>query len=409
MLACQRDKFGIEKDVTYLNCAAYSPLLLASKESGIDGINLKMNPYVITPDHHFAGHARLRYKIAQFLHLGNDYDEALLQIEADRIATFPSVSYGLAIVAKNLHRLRTISSKRDIVTVYEEFPNDTYAFGPVAQELGLKVIAVPDAEEGLEKKGQQWNQKILDAITEGTALVVLPHVHWMYGVVFQLELIAAKCRECGALLAIDGSQSIGALPLDLETVRPDALIVAAYKWMLGPYSISFGYFGSFFDDGVPLEETWMNRVNSANFSNLMQHTSEYRPLAQRYNMGEFSEFIHAPMLEASVDHLLACGGAGPISEYIKKLSDDAVQRMRELGIVFVEDAYRSPHLLGAYLPVDCGLNAAVVASTLKEMRVYLSVRGSALRISINTFNDTSDVDRMLTALERALRGNEGNV
>ena len=106
------------------------------------------------------------------------------------------------------------------------------------------------------------------------------------------------------MVVVDGSQSVGALPFDIDVIKPDALIVAAYKWMLGPYSIAYGYYGPFFDGGVPVEESWMNRSNSSQFSKLTEHESGYRALAQRYNMGEFSEFIHAPMLESAVDFLI---------------------------------------------------------------------------------------------------------
>jgi selenocysteine lyase/cysteine desulfurase len=57
-------------------------------------------------------------------------------------------------------------------------------------------------------------------------------------------------------------------------------VCAGYKWLFGPYSIGFAYFSSFFDDGIPLEESWMNREESDNFSNLTQLQSNYKPLAQ---------------------------------------------------------------------------------------------------------------------------------
>ncbi len=417
-LVCQRSKFEIDPSSTYLNCAAYSPLLLASKKAGIDGIDIKMQPQNIGPDDHFKQHASLRKKISQFLNIGRNMEEPdiVFHDEADRIATFPSVSYGLAIVAKNLHRLDNINAKKNIVTIHEEFPNDIYAFERVANELNLAVIAVEpssksstdDADFALyvQTMGEMWNEKILQAITSETALVVVPHVHWIYGVVFQLELISRKCKACNALLVIDGSQSIGALPFDMNVIQPDALIVAAYKWMLGPYSIAFGYFGAFFDDGIPLEESWMNRSNSGQFSNLMNHDSKYRLLAQRYNMGEFSEFIHGPMLEVACDHLIESGGADAIYTYIQSHTADAVRKMKDLGITFINDDYRSAHLFGAILPSKTRRNMPVnineFALKLKELQIYVSVRGKALRISFNTFNNTEDLNKLISAMEELL-------
>lgn len=118
----------------------------------------------------------------------------------------------------------------------------------------LQVVTAGTVELG--EMGEVWNTKILDSITPLTALVVVPHVHWVYGVVFDLLAISNKCKgklyltyydmnvimttimtAHGALLVVDGSQSVGAFPFDVAVYRPDALIVPAYKWCLGPYGL----------------------------------------------------------------------------------------------------------------------------------------------------------------------------
>jgi selenocysteine lyase/cysteine desulfurase len=139
------------------------------------------------------------------------------------------------------------------------------------------------------------------------------------GVVFDLVQIGRKCREVGALLIVDGTQSVGVMPFDVQLIQPDAVIVAAYKWVFGPYSSGFGYFGPFFDDGVPIEESWMNREGSDNFQGLCNLQPKYRPKAQRYNMGEFSQFIQCAMALAAVEKLLSWG-VSAVQEYIVEIS-----------------------------------------------------------------------------------------
>jgi len=137
--------------------------------------------------------------------------------------------------------------------------------------------------------------------------------------VFDLEKIGAKCRENNALLIVDGTQSVGVMPFNVQRIRPDAVIVAGYKWVFGPYSTGFGYFGAFFDDGLPLEESWMNRVGSSNFKDLCQLQPLYRPKAQRYNMGEFSQFIQCAMSLVAIDKILLWG-VQSIQNYIVEIS-----------------------------------------------------------------------------------------
>lgn len=313
-----------------------------------------------------------------------------------RIAIIPSVSYGMATVAANLHRLPNIRQKTHLLSLENEFPNDTYAFERVCKELNLtnRYVEKPVSAN----TGEDWNKELLTAISEETAAIVIPHVHWIYGTIFDLEEIGRKCRECGALLIIDGTQSVGALPLDIELIQPDALILGAYKWLLGPYSLGLGYFGSFFDDGIPLEETWMNRTNSEDFSGLTNLTSSYRPMAQRYNMGEFSQFIQLPMLEESLKLLLQWGVEN-IQEYARKLTRQPIIELRELGCKIEQDTYRAGHLFGLELPEET--DNQLLHDLLIQQKIFVSKRGDGLRVSVNIFNDASDLQALIEVIKQA--------
>ena len=76
---------------------------------------------------------------------------------------------------------------------------------------------------------------------------------------FDLNTVRQRTREVGAWLVIDGTQSIGALPFDVEELQPDALVVAGYKSMMGPYSIGMAYYGDALDGGIPVEQNWISR------------------------------------------------------------------------------------------------------------------------------------------------------
>jgi selenocysteine lyase/cysteine desulfurase len=387
-MECKKDLFPLEDGLTYLNNASYSPLMKTSREAGIQGIDVKCFPQNITPQRHFTEHLHLRNQLKQLLNCEN----------GDRIAIFPSVSYGMAIVAANLERLPTISLKKTVLILQEEFPNDTYAFTRVTEKLHLNIITVSSTSD-FETMGEVWNQNILASINSETALVVVPNVHWFYGIVFNLQDISEKCREHGALLVIDGTQSIGAMPFDVQLIQPDAVIVSAYKWVFGPYSIAFGYFGPFFDEGIPIEESWMNRTNSENFSSLTILDSNYRPLAQRYNMGEFSEFINAPMLLDSVTHLLSWG-IHEIQNYTESITKEPLDALVSMGCQFTASEYRPSHLFGLKLPSHC--NPSDIVRSLREQKIIVALRGPLLRIAVSVYNDQEDLWRLVRALEKEI-------
>ena len=70
-------------------------------------------------------------------------------------------------------------------------------------------------------------------------MVVAVPSFWMCGSKLDLAVISAQCRNVGAALVVDGTQSIGATDFDVNALKPDFLIAAGYKWLLCPYGISF--------------------------------------------------------------------------------------------------------------------------------------------------------------------------
>ena len=110
----------------------------------------------------------------------------------------------------------------------------------------MQAISPPSILNG---RGKEWNERILNSIDTKTKLVSLGHVHWADGTLFQLTDIRKRTKEVGALLVIDGTQSVGALPFDVDVIQPDALICGGYKWLMGPYSLGYAYYGEYFDQG----------------------------------------------------------------------------------------------------------------------------------------------------------------
>ncbi|GAA4449746.1 aminotransferase class V-fold PLP-dependent enzyme [Nibrella saemangeumensis] len=386
-MPCQKDSFSLPKGVYYLNCATRAPISKAVEQAGYDAIRQQTNPLNLKPDDFFTGAVQVRESFSRLI---NNPDP-------DRIAIIPAVSYGMAVVARNLHRKPGLKPGQHILMIEEEFPSDVYAWDRVQQELGLSISRVP--MPGSFPKSELWNRQLLEAINTDTAVVVIPPVHWMYGTRFDLESVSRRAKEVGALLVVDGTQAVGALPFNMETVQPDALICAAYKWLMGPYSIGMAYFGEFFDDGIPLEESWMNRLGSNQFHRLTQYEPTYRPKAYRYNMGEHSQFIHMPMAEAALEQLLAWQPE-TIQSYCRSLTAGALPELEAMGCRIEPEEGRAQHLVGIWLPDHA--NAMTVQQALLTTHVSVSARGRALRLAPHVYNDEADMQALVDALKVAL-------
>jgi selenocysteine lyase/cysteine desulfurase len=286
---------------------------------------------------------------------------------------------------------------QNIVLLQDQFPANVYGWRRLAWERGAEIRTVSPGDG--PRRGRRWNERILEAIDGGTGVVALAPVHWTDGTVFDLEAIGRRAREEGAALVVDGTQSVGALPFDVKRICPDALIVAAYKWLLGPYSVGLGYFGERFLDGLPLEETWIAREGSEDFRRLVDYQDGYQPGAIRYDVGERSNFILLPMLLEALRLVLAWSPE-TIQAYTRELTRSLLDEALDLGFLVEEEAYRAGHIMGLRMPA--GLELEAVKSALDREGVSASLRGSALRVSPHLYNDQEDVAALARALRSAL-------
>ena len=232
-------------------------------------------------------------------------------------------------------------------------------------------------------------------------MVALPQIHWTDGTIFDLVSIGARAREVGAALVVDGTQSIGAMPFEIDEVRPDLVVAAGYKWLLGPYSTALTWLGERFADGVPLEEGWIAREGSDDFQGLVDYTDAYGSGRVRYDVGERSNFALLPVLESALAYV-ADLGAERVTEYCEELGSPLVERAGELGFGVERGEWRARHLFGLRTPA--GIDLRTLRDRLAERQVHVSLRGSALRVSPHVYNDADDVAALISVLEETVGG-----
>ena len=382
MLECQKDKFSLPENVSYLNCAYFSPLLKQVEKIGYKAISQKKLPYQIKIDHFFEPVAELKQLFARLIDVDN----------YEQIALIPGVSYGISNVAKNIQ----LSAGENIVVVEEQFPSNVYPWLKKAHDTGAQIKTIQPTNMP-SKRGKTWNDNMLDAIDSKTKVVALPHVHWADGTLFDLKAIRNQCDKYGSYLIIDGSQSVGALPFSVQDIRPDALICAGYKWLMGPYSLGLAYYNEKFDHGDPIEECWINKLESEDFQNLANYQEVYKPHAARYNVSESSNFILVPMLAAAIKQILAWTPKA-IQEYCQMISSDAIHELIEHGCQIEEKTYRSNHLFGIRLSTDFDLES--IKNSMAENNVYVSFRGNAIRVAPHVYNRQIDFAKLVQCIKQ---------
>ena len=380
-----RPLFSLPSDLHYLNCAYMAPASKRVTNAGRRALERIQVPSRLETGDFFEPSARVRRLFAQLVNAP----------DADRVAVVPAVSYGMATVARNT----PLGPGRTVVVVEEQFPSAVYTWRRACRETGatLRTVAAP-ATAG--SRGEAWNAALLDAVDSRTAAVVLPPLHWTDGLRFDLDAVGARARRAGARFIVDGTQAVGALPFDVRRTRPDALICAGYKWLTGPYAIGVAWYGPAFDGGTPLEENWITRRGSDRFNELVNYRDDYRPGAIRYDVGERSNFVLLPMLEAALEQVLEWGPE-TVRTHTGALTGAAVERLRNLGCRVEDERWRAGHLFGARLPA--AVDFARLGRDLAARQVSVSLRGGAIRIAPHLYNDACDLDALIDVVSRAIR------
>lgn len=354
---CQKHLFSIRPEVHYLNCAYKAPLLKAAEKASIGAIVRERNPMDIAVDDFFVETEEVR-----------TYFGKLVNCKPSNVALIPSTSYGFSTVLNNIKG----KFKGKAITVKDEFPSGYFSLMRWCRFNQNDLVVVgPDVD--LVQVGENWNTKILENIDEQTSVVLISSVHWMNGLRFDLKSIGEKCRKVGAKFIVDGTQSVGALSIDIDKYKIDALICASYKWLLGSYSIALAYISDQFENGQPLEESWLNRTNARNFSALTDYETDYQPKAGRYNVGETSNFILMPILKEALRQINEWT-VEAIESYCQKLIIPLINYLKEIGVDLEEPKYFSNHLFSLKLPKS--IDREKLQKNLKDNNVFISVRAN---------------------------------
>lgn len=375
MIESQKALFNLDPGHTYLNCATMSPQLRSVEAEGIKQLRRKTNPYDITSTDFFTDRALLKERFAH-----------LISATPEKIAIIPSVSYGMASVSKNIE----FRKGDEILLTQGQFPSNYYTWNALVAEKGVTVRTI-DAPVLQTGRGALWNEAILEAINTKTKVVSIPQVHWADGTLFDLKAIRQRTSEVGALLIVDGTQSVGAMPFSVREIKPDALICGGYKWLMGAYGLGLAYFSEEFFNGTPIENNWINHQGSEDFSKLVHYNPQFKPGAARFDMGESSTFILAAMLSEGIRQLLEWTPE-LIQQYTGQIVNDRLDRLRAKGFFIEEAGLRGNHLFGIYGTRDM----EQLKQRLIDRNIHVSFRGDAVRVSPHLYNDEEDIEKLIS-------------
>jgi kynureninase len=228
----------------------------------------------------------------------------------DKIAGLVGASKGSTIVSDstsvNLYKLvqaaiKARSGRTKIISDELNFPSDLYVLDGAARfaNPGINLEIVPSLDD------IEINQeKLFDAIDEETIMVSFSHVSFKSGYLYRLQEIVDQAHRVGALVLVDLSHSVGAVPIELDEWKVDLAIGCTYKYLNGgPGSPAFLYIR----DEIRQEMVspiwgWFGQTNPFEFS------LEYQPVESinRFMVGT-PPILSLSAIEPAIDIILEAG------------------------------------------------------------------------------------------------------
>ncbi len=271
------------------------------------------------------------------------------------------------------------------VTTSLEHPGALGPLWALRERRGVELVVAEIGNGG----GPERVLGVLDrAIVPGTRLVALSHVAWATGAVLPVRQVVELAHSRGALVAIDGAQSVGAIPTPAEEIGADFYSVPGQKWLLGPEGTGGLYVSPEMLDRVRLTFAGFFSFESMSLS----AQGKPWPDARRFEIGGFNQ-PSVLGLARSTAWLTVYVGWPWIHERIRRLAARAVEQLAAVpGVEVITPAENMAGLITFRIP---GWHSGAALDELAA-RTHCIARTipplDAIRISVGFFNTEPELD-----------------
>jgi selenocysteine lyase/cysteine desulfurase len=274
----------------------------------------------------------------------------------------------------------------NVVSVDLEFPSSTYPWLRIAEETGAEVRLVRRREEpaGLSV------DDVAALVDERTRVLCVSQVQYATGHRFDPAALAALAHAHDAVLVLDASQSVGAVPIDVRADDVDFLVATSYKWLCSSFGAAICFVRrELLADFRPPVVGW----KSAAVPYALDAVELDLPESARKLEFSTSGYGAGIALGTAIEYLLAVG-IDRVLAHDLSLAARLRAGLEDLGVEILtpREDDRRIGIVTARFP---GEDGEAVAARLNERGVVVSPRFGSTRYSVHVFNDEADVDRAL--------------
>lgn len=240
-------------------------------------------------------------------------------------------------------------------------------------------------------------QNVEGALSPRTRLVAFSHVSCESGIRLPARNICRLACEQGALSLMDGAQSLGAIPVDIEELTCDFFVSNGHKWLCGPKETGILYVRP-----NRLESLTLRAVGAGTFADFTwegeQFAHKSQPSARRFEFGTRNQAAHVG-LHAAISWLEDLGFPN-IFEHIQHISRQAHELLSRLPGIDVLTPASPDRSAGIITFSLAGKQPAEAAQSLWRQGIITrhTTTPPGVRASAGYFSTIEDFERLAWAL-----------
>ena len=302
------------------------------------------------------------------------------------------------LVAQSLCRPQLKPGHKILITHLEHHSN----FVPwqlVCEQTGAELVVAP-----IDERGQVDIERLRELMTDDVFLLAIGHVSNALGTINPVKDVVAWAKELDIKVLVDGAQGVPHMTVDVQDLGCDFYAFSGHK-MIGPTGTGVLYGRESLLDAMPPWKGGGDMILEVRLDGTVFNELPYKFEAGTPNI---SGVIG---LGAAVDYLAAVG-LDRIAAHESTLLDYMTGRLAELdGIRLIGTADNKasvqsfmlddihPHDLGTILDHQ-GVAIRTGHHCAMPVMDFFGVPGTA-RASLALYNTADDIDRLVTAVEKA--------
>ncbi|MCI6691327.1 MAG: cysteine desulfurase [Clostridium sp.] len=330
-----------------------------------------------------------REKVRKFIN-AEHFEEIIFTKNATEAFNLLALSYGMNF----------INEGDEIVISIAEHHSNLIPWQNVAKAKGavLKYMYT-------DENGELTEEEVHSKITDKTKIVSITHVSNALGTINPVKEIAEYAHSKGAVVIVDGAQSVPHMKVDVRDINADFLVIAGHK-LLAPMGI-----GALYGKRELLEKMPPVLLGGYMVEYVYEQETTYNVLPYKFEAG--TQNVEAAVgLSKAIDYLNEIGmdNVEKIEKELRSYAIEEISKLEYVNIYGPKDIEKRGGVLSFEIK---GVHPHDVASIFDTFGVciragnhcaqplmrYMGINATS-RASIYLYNTKEDIDRLVEAIKK---------